>query len=101
MAVLEIKLNNPITEKEIQKLKTKLITSKGYEFLIIDVGKHQFESTNVIKLMREELEKLEADLLEFKKIAFVVPPQFVNGNNILKTLKYFSSKTDAKRWVVS
>ncbi len=98
MNILEIKLKNPIDYDEIESLKTKLATAKNHDFLIIDTGKHSFVSIIILKYFKEQMLSLEPYLLNFKKIAFIHPPQFRNTSSNQKIYEYFTSKVEAKKW---
>lgn len=101
MKTLELDVNNPIDLKSIDQLINKIVTSEGYDYLLIDVREHDFKSIEIIKYFRGELEKIRSTLLKFKKIAFVHPPEFQNKSDNPKIFDYFNSNSDAKLWLIS
>ena len=99
MNILEINLKNPINHNVINELKAKLVDSSKFDLLIIDTGKHDFTSIDVIKYFRQQMESLETELLTFKKTALIHPPQYKNKSCNPKKYNYFTSKTNAKKWL--
>ena len=100
MSILEINLKNPITDDEINGIKSKLTAAKNFEYLIIDTGKHDFASISVIKFFREQMVSLESYLLKFKKIALIHPAEYKNESSNPQYYDYFISKHEAKKWFV-
>lgn len=98
MKILEIDLNNPIDFDGFEIIKTQVEQSLYYNFLLIDFGKHEFNSISVMKYFRQKLKSIESSLLKFKKIAFIHPEQFMNQSDIPESFEYFTSKSDAKKW---
>lgn len=98
MDILEISLENPIGYTEIVHLKSELEAVENCRFLIIDSGKHEFVSLNVIKYFREQMKTLETQLLKFKKIALIHPPEFWNESSDPEKYNYFTSRVKAKAW---
>lgn len=72
--------------------------AENYSFLIIDSGKHDFVSINIIKYFRDEMQNLEPQLLKFEKIALIHPPKYSNESSNPDLYDYFSSIVDAKKW---
>ena len=98
MNILEINIENPIKFKEFIKIKDSIKKSNGYDFLIIDFGKHNFKSIEVIQYFKEEFEKLETELRKFKKIAIIHPPEYRNESSEINLYDFFTSKNDAIKW---
>lgn len=98
MSILKIDLKNPISCREIDRLTTILVNAKGHDFLIVDYGEHDFESLDVIKYCRDQLQSIESYLLKFKKIAMIHPPQFINESNDPEILNYFTTEYEAEEW---
>ncbi len=96
--ILEIELKNPLGYYEIMSLKSEIMTAKNYNFLIIDIGKHDFASINVIKYFKEQLLIMEPQLLKFEKIALIHPPEYRNESSNPEIYDYFTSKVEAKKW---
>jgi len=53
MKLLEVKLENPFGHDEVIRLSSELILAKGYDFLIINTGAHDFQSIKVIKRLSD------------------------------------------------
>jgi len=96
--ILEISLRNPIGYDEIADLKSQLMIAENYSFLVIDTGKHDFVSINIIKHFREQMQVLEPQLLKFEKIALLHPPEYRNESSNPKMYQYFTSIIEAKKW---
>lgn len=96
--VLEIIIKNPIGYDEIAYLKSQIMIAKNFSFLIIDTGKHDFVSINIIKHFRAQMQSLEPQLLEFEKIALIHPPEYRNESTNPELYDYFTSIIDAKKW---
>jgi len=97
--ILEINLENPISEGEVIRLKSELIKSKEHDFLIIDTGAYDFESVRAIDFFRRQLVDLGPCLTKFKKIALITPPPPYNNNrNTPESYDHFFSKIQAVKW---
>ena len=101
MEILEIDLENPINFDEFETIKTQVEQSLHYNFLLIDFGKHEFNSICVMKHFRGKLESLKPSLMQFKKIAFIHPEQFMNQSDNPEIFEYFTSKKSALKWFLS
>jgi len=66
MDLLEIKLKNPIGLDEVIRLKSELTSAKKHDFLIIDAGAYDFESTKVLNRFKNQLSDLAPCLTKFK-----------------------------------
>jgi hypothetical protein len=98
MNILEIDLKNPITPEEINSIEEKLKVIKGCDFLIIDTGEHDFESIEVIKYFRTQMDNLGPYLNLFKKIALIRPSQYQNVSTNPEVYYFFDSKEEARAW---
>jgi hypothetical protein len=98
MNILKIELKNPIASKEVDKLIEKLLKVNNFEYLLIDYGKHEFESIEVIKYCREQLKKIESRLLKYKKISMVSVPPYTNKSENPNKMRFFHSLRDAEQW---
>jgi len=96
MRLLEIKLENPIGQDEIIRLRSELIKAKNFDFLIIDTGLHNFSSIRVHQQFKHHLDDLEPCLTKFKKIA-IIRPRF-NKKKKSKPYKKLYSRKDAINW---
>ncbi|MFT4665481.1 MAG: hypothetical protein ACI9RM_001292 [Ulvibacter sp.] len=101
MDLLEIKLENPIGLDEVIRLKSELILAKKHDFLIIDTGAYDFESTKVLNHFRTQLADLEPCLTKFKKIALIMTPLYEAENSNRYRHNYCSSKEEAIEWLES
>lgn len=99
MNTLFLELENPIDLESVDRLMTQIKSASGYEYIVIDVLDHHFDSIQVIKYFREELEKVQSLLMTFNKVAFVSPPDFQNVSENPKKFNYFKSKTEALMWL--
>ena len=98
MEILEIHLENPIDFDGFEIIKTQVEHSTHYNYLLIDFGKHEFNSISVMKYFRENLKSIKPSLMQFKKIAFIHPPQFLNQSDNPESFEYFTSITAAISW---
>lgn len=98
MNILEITLVNPIGYNEIERLTSEIQTCEKLDYLIIDTGKHDFVSVGVIKYFREQMQTLKTQLLNFKKIALIHPPDYKNKSSEPEIYNYFTSRDEAKDW---
>lgn len=98
MNILEITLENPIGYTEIVRLKSEIDTGRNYNFLIIDSGKHEFVSLDIIKYFRTQMQTIETQLSKFEKIALIHPPEYRNESSEPEKYNYFTSKVEAKEW---
>ena len=98
MKILEIHLENPIDFHGFEIIKTQVEKSKHHNYLLINFGKHEFKSISVMKYFRERLKSIEYSLMQFKKIAFIHPPQFMTQSDNPEIFEYFTSKTSAIKW---
>ena len=101
MDLLEIKLENPIGLEEIIRLKSELIQAKKHDFLIIDTGNFDFESTKVLNQFRAQLSDLEPCLTKFDKVALVLGSLFEIENSSHPRANYCHSKEEAIIWLRS
>jgi hypothetical protein len=101
MNILEITLENPIGYAEIVRLKSEIETGRDYYFLIIDSGKHEFVSLDVIKYFRTQMQTIETELSKFEKIALIHPPEYRNESSEPERYNYFTSKVEAKEWFLN
>lgn len=101
MNILEITLENPIGYTEIVRLKSEIKTGKNYIFLIIDTGKHEFISLDVIKYFRKQMQTIETQLFKFEKIALIHPPEYRNESSKPEKYNYFTSRVEAKEWFLN
>ncbi len=101
MDINKITLKNPINHQEVDSLVIKILNGKQQDYLIINFGNHEFETLNVIKYCRKQLENIESHLMNYKKIAMVHPPEYKNESNDEKRLQYFNSESEAMNWFLA
>ena len=97
--IFKITLKNPITRQEVKMLITQILNNKNHKYLLINFGDHDFESIEVIKYCREQLEAIKQVLLEFEGIAMVHPPEYKNESEDKLKLRFFTSERDAVNWL--
>jgi len=98
MEYKEVLVNNPITKRSIDQLvnEIKLCSSS---FLIINIGAHNFESIEVIKELKKRLNLEKITLTQFRKIAFLHPPGFINKSENEDRYNFFCNKKEAVDWL--
>lgn len=101
MNILEITLENPIGYTEIVRLKSEIETGRNSNFLIIDSGKHEFVSLDIIKYFRTQMQTIAIQLSKFEKIALINPPEYRNESSEPEKYNYFTSKVEAKEWFLN
>ena len=80
------------------KLSPDEVNQSAFE---IDFGNHNFESIEVLKYCKKELSKIESELLQFNKIAFLTIPPYKSESKDSEKLKYFHKEERAKEWMLS
>lgn len=101
MKLLEIKLINPIGKEEVIRLRSELIKSKKYDYLMIDLGVYDFESMVVLKQFRNLLSDLEPCLMKFKKITLIHSPLARKQSSSPERYNLCISKEKAIEWLES
>lgn len=96
--ILEILISNPIGYNEIEHVKSQILNTENYSFLIIDTGRHDFVSIDIMKYLKDQLQQLESQLKKFKKIALIHPPKYWNESSNPEMYEYFTSIVEAKKW---
>lgn len=92
-----VRLTNPISKTEIDEMIRRISSCDRINTLLINFGKHDFQTLEVLKYCKLELLKIENQLLEIKKIAFVTPPLFINDS--INNLSWFHSEKKAMEWL--
>lgn len=98
MNILEVTLVNPIGYTEIECLVSEIKACGMRDYLIIDTGKHDFVSVDVIKYFKAQMQALKTQLLNFKKIALIHPPDYKNKSSEPEIYDYFTSRIEAIDW---
>ena len=99
MNTLEVDIINPISINTINEAILEITQARDQEFLIINIGEHEFDSLDSLKYLKAELIKLKLDLLCFSKVAFVHPVEFPHEKTNSSEHEYFTSKLDAQKWL--
>ena len=99
--MVRIDLKNPITCLEVDKMVEQILKVPQPNLLLIDFGNHNFESIEVLKYCKKELSKIESELLQFNKIAFLTIPPYKSESKDSEKLKYFHKEERAKEWMLS
>jgi len=97
--MLKIRLKNPITEEEISTMIRRIVGDLKPNVLLIDFGAHDFESLAVLRFCKDELKKIEPNLLQFRKIAMLSVPPYQGEPLLTDRLKYFHSEKKAMNWL--
>lgn len=100
MKTLHLNINNPIDTKSVEQLEWHLLAAdvREYDFLVIDTGKHDFDSIGTMRELRQMMELQTERLKAFKKIALIHPPQYDNSSEHPELLQYFNSLEEANDW---
>ena len=95
----EIHIKNPITTKSVDQLIDDIKTCNT-SLLIINIGEHKFESVEIMKEMKSRLTAGIKSQNHFRKIAFIIPPVFMNESDDENRYKYFNDKEKAVEWLI-
>ena len=98
--MVRIKLENPITQKEIDKMIQQVLKVSKPNILMIDYGDHNFESMEIMRYCRLELNRIESTLTRFSKIAFLSVPPYKSESKYHNKLGYFHSEIEANEWLL-
>jgi hypothetical protein len=82
----------------------EMLVSRGHqkpEALLLDSNKHDFESIECLKFLREILTQLASMKNGICKIAFVQPANYRKSEVVDFNEAYFSSSEEAKSWLMS
>ena len=82
----------------------EMLVSRGHqkpEALLLDSNKHDFESIECLKFLREILTQFTNMKNGLYKIAFVQPANYRNPEIVDLKEAYFSSTEEAKSWLMS
>ncbi|KAA3608849.1 MAG: hypothetical protein D8M58_19125 [Calditrichaeota bacterium] len=101
MKIIEVYVRNPITHQSIRATIDKIICSKNYDFLIVNLGQHHFESLKVMKDFKQAFLDIKSKLYRFKKIAIIHSTERLNKSEDPNFYEHFNSKTDAIKWIRS
>jgi len=100
MEYKEILVKNPITLNSIDQLFVD-IKSCNSQFLIINVGSHNFESIEVLKELKSRF-NIEANALNrFRKIAFIHSSEIINKSENEDRYNFFFERKDAISWLTA
>jgi len=98
MTIKEILIANPISNESIDQLFDEIELCDS-QFLIINIGEHEFESLEVLKNLKNRFNKEKETLIRFKKIAFVHPKKYDNKSQDLNKYNYFCDREKAINWL--
>jgi hypothetical protein len=95
----EIHIKSPITTKSVDQLIDE-IKACNTSLLILNFGEHNFESVEVMKEMKSGLTDEIKSQSHIRKIAFLIPPGFMNESTDENLYRYFSKKAEAVEWLI-
>ena len=95
----EIHIKNPITIKSVDQLIDDIKTCYT-SMLIINITEHNFESVEVLKELKNRLTTELKSQSHIRKIAFLIPPGFMNESTDEYLYSYFSKKAEAVEWLI-
>jgi len=101
MSILEVNLDNPIDLKSIDDAMAKIHKAQNYDFLVFDVGKHNFESIESLKYLKNKLLELDMSSLCFTKAALIHPKEYPHEKSGSVEYDFFTSKVVAQEWLTS
>jgi carboxypeptidase C (cathepsin A) len=85
--------------KDTFNQELKAIRSSKYFNLLVDTNKHNFESIQCLKNLREYLTKNPALKSNCKKAAFVSPAKYMTPKIESETVAYFDNLEQAYIWL--
>ena len=99
--MVRINLKNPIDHNAVNGMIQQILEIPQPGLLLIDFGNHNFESIEVLKYCKVQLNSIQSPLLKFRRIAFLTIPPYANDSPDSKQLKYFHSEEDAEEWMAA
>jgi hypothetical protein len=100
MKIFEVNVKNPITHYSIRATIKKIISSTNNDYLIVNLGAHNFVSLKVMKDFKQAFWNIKSKLYQFKKIAIIHSRERLNRSDNPDFYEYFNSKTEAIKWLL-
>lgn len=97
----KIQITNPIAPISINDAINRIKAIETPSLLLLDFGKHDFESVEALKYCKSELTRIEATLKKFKKLAFLSIPPYRGETTDSSKLRYFNDEAEAVQWLLA
>ncbi len=96
--ICEVHIENPITQEGIDEAMSA-IERDASDFLVLDIGEHEFQSLAALKYLRECLESRAGLLERYMKIAMLQPKEHSSKTDRPDFYQKFSDRKKAIAWL--